>query len=165
MQGLLTQLKKVLRAEAGLYRKLLKVLRAERAAMTRFRQAEMDAEAARRSRLLTQIEAQEKRRVTVLNELAVRLHRPVASLTLAFLAGQDEAHGDTLRHLRLELGELVAQVREESRRSEMLCRHAAEVVRGSLRLFQGLADTGAVYRPNGRLEGSRRGGRLLRGEL
>lgn len=165
MHGMLTQLMAVLRAEAGLYRALLKILRAERDAFVRGRHAEMQAAAASKRRVLSQVEVQEQRRARVLEQLAVSLNRPVEALTLAFLAGQVKAHESSLLSLRSELLGQITQLREENRRSEMICRHAAEVMRGSLRLLQGVAATGSVYRPNGRLENSRLSGRLLCGEL
>ncbi len=165
MHGLLTQLMAVLRVESGLYRALLKILRAERDAIARGRHAEMLAAAATKKRLLSQVQAQEQRRVKVLEQLAARLHRPLETLTLAFLARQVKAHESSLLNLRSELLDQMAQLREESVRSEMICRHAAEVLHGALRLLQGVAATGSVYRPNGRLENSRLGGRLLCGEL
>ncbi len=165
MNGLLTQLKEVLRAEAGLYRLLSRLLRAERDEIALGRPAGIQAAAASKKGLLSQIEVQEKRRMSVLDQLAVRLNRPVEELTLAFLAGQAKAQEASLLNLRAELLGQLAQVREENRRSEMICRHAAEVMQGSLRLLQGAAAAGAVYRPNGRLESGRLSGRLLCGEL
>jgi hypothetical protein len=62
------------------------------------------------------------------------------------------------------LSDLLERLRAENRRSEALCRHTSELLQASYGVIKGLAN-GPVYQREGRMQGARLNGKLLRSEI
>ncbi len=166
MVEFLGELLDVLRAETELYRRLLEIMSRERAALLRSSRVEIEACTAEKSGLIERLPPLERRRAEVVQRLARHLGRPAAEVTLSLLAQtcRGPQQGE-LRHARSELQGLMARVREENQRSEVLCRHIGDLLRAAYGVVKGLAANGFVYHRGGRLERARLYGKLVRDEI
>jgi flagellar biosynthesis/type III secretory pathway chaperone len=166
MTAFLSELAKILQMETTLYHRLLEVMGRERAAMLRSHLREMGSAAAEKDLLIEQLRAAEERRTQMVDRLAERLGCPSGEATLSLLARTSPApHGAALRRCQTELLDLVAQVKHEIQRSEVLCRHAGDLLRASYGVLKGLAANGFVYQRGGRLHAAPLHGKLVCDEI
>lgn len=166
MPELLDELLDVLRTEAELYRQLLEIISRERAAMMRSRRMELEAGSAEKRDLIEHLAAVERRRTEAVQRLARHMDCPVAEVTLRLLVRTaPEPQRGELQHARAELLQLVAQVKAEHQRSELLCRHIGELLRAAYGMVKGLAANGFVYHRGGRLERAPLNGKLVCDEI
>lgn len=166
MTAFLSELAKILQMETVLYRRLLEVMGRERAALLRSHLQEMGSAAAEKDTLIEQLRSTEERRTQLVDRLAERLGCPSGEVTLSLLARTSPApHGATLRRCQTELLDLVARVKHENQRSEVLCRQAGDLLRASYGVLRGLAVNGVVYHRSGRLQGARLNGKLVRDQI
>jgi flagellar biosynthesis/type III secretory pathway chaperone len=166
MTAFLSELAKILQMETALYQRLLDVMGRERAAMLRSHLREISSTAAEKSGLIEQLRAAEERRMQMVAHLAQRLGCRPGEVTLSLLARTSPApHGALLRRCQTELVDLVAQVKREIQRSEVLCRHAGDLLRASYGVLKGLAAHGLVYHRHGRLQGAQLHGKLVCDEI
>jgi hypothetical protein len=162
MTAFLSELAKILQLETALYHRLLEVMARERAAMLRSQLREMGSAAAERDDLIDRLRAAEGRRTQLVDHLAERLGCARHEVTLSLLARTSpEPHGAALRRCQTELVDLVAQVKHEIKRGEVICRHAGDLLRASYGVLKGLAAHGTVYHRGGRLHGAPLHGRLV----
>lgn len=166
MADLLDELLKILGTEAALYRHLLEIIGRERAAMTRSRRMELEAASAEKKDLIGRLSAVERRRTEVVQRLARHMDCPASQVTLRRLARTaPEFQRGELQHARAELLKLVALVKAEHQRSELLCRHIGELLRAAYGMVKGLAANGFVYHRGGRLERAPLNGKLVCDEI
>jgi flagellar biosynthesis/type III secretory pathway chaperone len=166
MTAFLSELAKLLQMETALYHRLLEVMARERAAMLRSQLREMECAAAEKDDLIERLQAAEGRRAQMVDRLADRLGYPRQEVTLSLLARTAPApHGAALRRCQTELLDLVAQVKHEIRRSEVLCRQAGDLLRASYGVLKGLAADGVVYHRGGRLHRASMHGKLVCDEI
>jgi hypothetical protein len=59
----------------------------------------------------------------------------------------------------------VARVKHENQRSEVLCRHAGDLLRASYGVLKGLAADGSIYHRGGRLHAAQLNGKLVCDEI
>ena len=166
MTAFLSELAKILQMETALYHRLLEVMARERAAMLRSQLREMGSAAAEKDDLIEQLRAAERRRTQMVDGLAERLGCPLKEVTLSLLARTSPApYGAALRRSQTDLLDLVAQVKREIQRSEVLCRHAGDLLRASYGVLKGLAANGFVYQRGGRLHAAPLHGKLVCDEI
>lgn len=166
MNTSLSDLLQILEAEAELYRGLLDVMQRERDAMVRLQRNEMETAAAQKETLIQQLLAVEDKRLEQVLRLADRLGCRPGELTLTLLAQTSPEDRQTdLRRCRQTLLGLVARMREETGRSNALCRHISELLQALYGAAKGMAAGGPVYRRGGRLDEMRLNGRLIRNEI
>ena len=162
----LSDLVQILEAEAELYRGLLDIMQRERDAMVKLRRDEMHSAAAQKEALIQQLQAVEEKRSELVLQLADRLGCRPAELTLSQLAQTlPEDREPDLWRCRQTLRALVGRLREETRRSNVLCRHIGELLQAFYGAAKGMAASGPVYQRGGRLDGMRLNGRLVRNEI
>ena len=155
----------LLRAEAALCRELLQAMGRERAVMVRSRSGELGPAAAEKETLLQRLQTAEQGREQLIGRLADQLGGDPAEMTLSRLAqAAPPAFRETLTRCRAELSDLLERLRAENRRSEALCRYTSELLQASYGIIKGLAN-GPVYQREGRMQGARLNGKLLRSEI
>jgi len=166
MLTFLDELRGILRAETALYRQLLETMGRERAALMRSRRTEIDAVTAQKRGLIERLQAVEGRRVAGLHHLARYWEIPPAEVTLRRIAqSSPEPLALELGRVRGELVGLVARVKQENQRSELLCRHVGELLRTAYGVLKGLAASGFVYHRGGSLERARLNGKWVSDEI
>lgn len=166
MHATLSDLVDLLRGEAALYRELLQVMERERVVMTRSRRDELGPTAAEKQTLIGRLHAVEEQRSELIGRLADHFGCAPAELTLSRLARMaSPPHGEALWGCRTDLSDLLKQLREENRRSEVLCRHTSELLRASYGVVKGLAASGSVYHRGGRMQGAQVNGKLVCDEI
>jgi hypothetical protein len=74
-------------------------------------------------------------------------------------------HREALWRCRTDLSDLLKRLREENRRSEVLCRHASELLQASYGVVKGLAARGSVYHRGGLMQGAPVNGKLVCNEI
>ncbi len=162
----LDELLKLLQDETAVYRHLLKIMERERMALLHSCRTEIEACTAGRSYLIGQLQVLERQRSEVVQRLATLFGCPVADVTVSRLTRMPQApHRAALRKVRGELWGLMAQVKEENRRSEALWRHIGELLRAAYGTLRGLTGQGFVYHRGGRLEPFRLNGKLVCDEI
>jgi flagellar biosynthesis/type III secretory pathway chaperone len=160
------ELLKALEVETALYRRLLEIVDRERRALLRSRRTEIEACTAEKRDLIDRLEAADRRRAEAVSRLAQQFGRSGAEVTLSLLARTlPDPHGKALLRCRSELLGLVAHIREENRRSAVLCRHVGELLRAAYGTLKGLATSGSVYHRGGRLQDARLNGKLVCDEI
>jgi flagellar biosynthesis/type III secretory pathway chaperone len=166
MAEILGELVKILKTETALYRRLLEVLGREHTALLRSRLSEIQACGADKRELIERLQAIERQRMECVDRLARSVDRPAAEVTLSLLARTTlGSRGSELRHLRTELLGLVERVKEETQRSEILCRHVGEWLKAAYGVLKGMAANGCVYHRGGRMQGARLNGKLVCDEI
>ena len=167
MTEFLAELVKLLQMEIALYRRLLDIMARERAAMLRSRRKDIEDCVAGKQELLERLQTIERQRTALVQQLAQRIGCSPAEVNLSLLARTSPTpHGAELRHCRIELLELMARVKEENRRSEVLCRQTVELLRAACGVVKGLAaNNGCVYHHGGRLNAAQWHGRLVCEEI
>jgi flagellar biosynthesis/type III secretory pathway chaperone len=162
----LIDLEHILDTETGLFRRLLEVMGRERKALLGSQLEKMHSASADRDILVQQLQAIEERRSELVRQFGERQGWPAGDLTLSRLAeASPEPRGSELRRYRQELQGLVERLREENRRSRMLCRHAGDLLKAACGIAKGLAAEGCVYRPGGRTQARRLNGKLVCDEV
>ena len=166
MHAALSDLVDLLHTEAALYRDLLQVMDRERVVMIRSRLEELGPVAVEKQTLIGRLHDAEERRSELIGRLAEGFDCVPAELTLSRLAHMaPPPHGEALGRCRTELSGLMKRLREENRRSEVLCRHSGELLRASYGVVRGLAANGTVYHRGGRIQGARLNGKLVCDEI
>jgi len=156
----------LLRKEADICRDLLRAMEHERAAMLRPQLDPLGALAAEKEALIQRMQTVERQRQEWVGRLAEQLGCPAAELTLGRLAQTaPPAFAEALSSCRVELSVLLERLRTENRRSAMLSRHTAELLRSFYGVIKGWAANGPVYQPGGRMQAARLNGKLLSHEL
>ena len=166
MHATLSDLVDLLRTEVALYRELLQAMDRERVVMIRSRLDELGPAAAEKQILIGRLHGVEERRLELIGRLADHLGCAPAELRLSRLArAAPPPHGEALWRCRADLSDLLRRLREENRRSEVLCRHSGELLRASYGIIKGLAANGSVYHRGGRMQGVPLNGKLVCGEI
>ena len=166
MHAALSDLVDLLHTEAALYRDLLQVMDRERVVMIRSRLDELGPVAAEKQTLIDRLHDVEEQRSKIIERLAEDFGCTPAELTLSRLArAAPPPHGEALGRCRTDLSGLLKRLREENRRSEVLCRHSGELLRASYGVVRGLAANGAVYHRGGRIQGAQLNGKLVCDEI
>jgi flagellar biosynthesis/type III secretory pathway chaperone len=166
MPELLSELLKILQAETALYRRLLEVMGRERLALMRSHLSEIKCCAVGKRELIERLQVVEHQRTELVKRLAQHIGRPAGEVTLSLLARTSpEPHGTELRHVQTELLELVATVKEENQRNEVLCRHVGEMLRTAYGVLKGLAAKGFVYHRGGQLQDAQLNGKMVCNEI
>lgn len=166
MHARLSDLVDLLHSEAALYRELLQAMDRERAAMIRSRFDELGPVAAEKQTLIGRLHAVEKQRSELIGRLADDFGCTSAELTLSRLArAAPSPHGEALWRCRNDLSDLLKHLREENRRSEVLCRHSGELLRASYGVVKGLTANGSVYHRGGRMQGTPINGKMVCGQI
>jgi flagellar biosynthesis/type III secretory pathway chaperone len=166
MHATLNDLVDVLRTEAALYRELLQAMDREQVVMIRSRLDELGPVAANKQTLLGRLHAVERQRSELIGRLAGRFGCAPAELTLSRIARTAPSpHGEALWRCRADLSDLLKRLREENRRSEVLCRHTSDLLRASYGVVNGLALNSPVYHRGGRMQGTQLNGKLVCDEI
>ncbi|MGE5255961.1 MAG: flagellar protein FlgN [Hyphomicrobiales bacterium] len=166
MRAALSELVDLLHTEVALYRELLQAMGRERTAMIRSRLVELGPAAAEKQTLIGRLDAVEERRLELIGRLADDFGCAPTELTLSRLArAAPSPYGEAFWRCRAELSDLLQSLREENRRSEMLCRHSSELLRAMYGVFKGLAANGSTYHRGGRVQGVPLNGKLVSGEI
>jgi len=166
MHATLSDLVDLLHTEVALYRELLQAIDRERVVMIRSRLDELGPVAAEKQTLIGRLHAVEERRLELIGRLADHFGCAPAELTLSRLArSAPPPHGEAFRRCRADLSGLLQRLRDENRRSEVLCRHSGELLRASYGVVKGLAANGSVYHRGGRMQGVPLNGKLVCGEI
>jgi len=166
MSASLNDLIRILETEGGLYSRLLDAMQREREAMMGLRPEAMDAAAAQKESLMQRLKVLEAERSELVLQMAGRLGCRPDELTLRRLSQTaPEETKSGLRRCRQALLVLMNRLREENRRSGLLCRHIGELLQAFYGTAKGVAASGPVYRRGGRLDGVRLNGRLVRNAI
>ena len=166
MHATLSDLVDLLHTEVALYRELLQAMDRERAVMIRSRLDEFEPVAAEKQTLIGRLHAVEERRLELIGRLADHFGCAPEELTLSRLARTaSPAQAEAFWRCRADLSGLLQRLRDENRRSEVLCRHSGELLRASYGVVKGLAANGPVYHRGGRMQGVPLNGKLVRDEI
>lgn len=162
----LNELLGILRVETGLYRLLLEAMGRERTALLRSRRTEIDALTVEKRGLIERLQAVERQRVDVLHHLSRQWDCPPSEVTLRRITrNSPEPLAMEFRRIRGELLGLMARVKQENQRSEVLCRHIGELLKSAYGVLKGLAASGFIYHRGGCLERARLNGKWVSDEI
>jgi flagellar biosynthesis/type III secretory pathway chaperone len=153
----------ILRDLTGVYNGLLAAVVREREGLRRPRATTHRSAAAEKDTLRRRLQGLEDRRREQVEALARTCGCPAEEVTVTRLAALVPAAVRTeLLRRRSELVEVTQRFRSENRRTELLLRHAGELLQSSYQVLKGLAARGGpVYHRRGELEGTRLHGKLV----